>query len=154
MRGDVERARTLEARTRARLDANPLLARQRWETALGTSELELARGDIAAAEREIVLLLETIAQVPLKAAVVGQVAALDRDARRPWPHHGRAGCRRYLSTAASGDRYPWLAAEADRARRSSLPRRARSSAHVPCRTPLSRRAHRAAYPPITMGERC
>ena len=116
VRGDVERARTLEARTRARLDANPLLAHERWETALGTSELELARGDIAAAEREIAPLLETIARVPLKAAVVGQVAALaiETHVARGRITDARAVADTYLPRLrATGIR--WLAAEADRA---------------------------------------
>ena len=116
VRGDVERARTLEARTRARLDANPLLAHERWETALGTSELELARGDIAAAEREIAPLLETIAQVPLKAAVVGQVAALaiETHVARGRITDARAVADTFLPRLrATGIR--WLAAEADRA---------------------------------------
>jgi DNA-binding CsgD family transcriptional regulator len=115
-RGDVDRARALEERTRARLARNPLLAHERWSTALATAELACAGADIAAAGRQLDPLLEIIGTIPLKAAFVCQVAVLAIEVAVAG---GRLDAARsvadgYLPRLRSTD-IRWIVAEADRA---------------------------------------
>jgi DNA-binding CsgD family transcriptional regulator len=116
VRGDVDRARVIEERTRVRLAANPLLAQERWSIALGTAELEFARGDTSRAYAELTPLLETIATVSLKSAFVCEVVVLAIDVLVALGRSSEA------ATLAEGhlDRLrasavAWIAAEADRA---------------------------------------
>ena len=116
VRGDVDGARAIEERTRARLEANPLLAHERWSTMLGSAELDFSRGDAASAYQKVGPLLEIAAAVPLKAAAfaelivlaieasvaVGQVDAAATLAADTLPRLRAAGVS-------------WISAEADRA---------------------------------------
>jgi DNA-binding CsgD family transcriptional regulator len=116
VRGDVEGARAIEERTRARLEANPLLAHERWSTTLGSAELDFSRGDVAAAERKIGPLLQLAAEVPLKAAAFCELAVL---AIEVFVASGRVDD----AGTVAGDALPrlraagvrWISAEADRA---------------------------------------
>ncbi len=116
VRGDVEGARAIEARTRARLDANPLLAHERWSTMLGMAELEFTLGDTASAERLIDDLSAMIVGVPLKAASLCEFVTL---AIEVFVGVGRVGdgaslAAEHLDTLRSRH-VAWISAEADRA---------------------------------------
>jgi DNA-binding CsgD family transcriptional regulator len=116
VRGDVDLARALEDRTRRRLEANPLLAQERWSTTLGTAHLEFSGGDAAAAYAELTPLLETLAEVPLKPAFVCEVVVLAIDVLVALGRAAEAStlAERHLDRLrASG--IAWIAAETDRA---------------------------------------
>ena len=115
-RGDIDRARELEERTRRRLEANPLLAHERWSTALGQAELEFARGDVHAASRAIEPVLGIVATTPLKAAFVCQVVALAIEIDVGLGRFEEAGAlaQTYLPHLRAGG-VRWIVAEADRA---------------------------------------
>ena len=116
VRGDIDGARAIEARTHARLRANPLLAHERWSTMLGTAELESARGDVAAASHLIDQLLAMAAEVPLKAASVCEVVVVGIEV---FVAAGRVDDAESLATAhldtLRSRGVPWISAEADRA---------------------------------------
>jgi DNA-binding CsgD family transcriptional regulator len=116
LRGDIDGARAIEERARRRLAANPLLAQERWTIALGTAELEFARGEAGLASAELTPLLETIAAVALKPAFVCEVIVLAVDVLVA------LGRQRDATTLAERHLDPlratavtWIAAEADRA---------------------------------------
>ncbi|HKQ17537.1 MAG TPA: AAA family ATPase, partial [Solirubrobacterales bacterium] len=75
-RGDVDEARRIEDRARARLAVNPLLAHERWATVLGTADLEFARGDAATADRTLAPLLAIATEIPLKRSFLCGVITL------------------------------------------------------------------------------
>ncbi|HSL77054.1 MAG TPA: LuxR C-terminal-related transcriptional regulator, partial [Candidatus Limnocylindrales bacterium] len=116
VRGDVDRARTIAARTAQRLAANPLLAHERWSTVLGSAELEFSRGDLAAADGLLGPLMETVAEVPPKPAFLCEVAVLAIETQVGLGRIERADAvaQAYLSRLReSGIR--WILAEAERA---------------------------------------
>jgi ATP/maltotriose-dependent transcriptional regulator MalT len=116
VRGDVDGARAIEERTSARLEANPLLAHERWSTLLGSAELAFSRGDPAAAQARITPLLELAAAVPMKAAAVCELVVLAIEVSVALGQVDDAATlagERLPRLRASG--VPWIAAEADRA---------------------------------------
>jgi DNA-binding CsgD family transcriptional regulator len=116
VRGDVVEVEERQARIRARLEANPLLARERWSTKLGAAELAFTRADVAAAERLLDELLAVAADAPLMAASMCEVVVL---AIEVFVTVGRLDDAAALVHAhLDGLRshgVPWMAAEADRA---------------------------------------
>ncbi|HET8786975.1 MAG TPA: LuxR C-terminal-related transcriptional regulator, partial [Candidatus Limnocylindrales bacterium] len=116
VRGDVAGVAELEARISARLEANPLLARERWSTKLGAAELAFTRGDMARAERLLDELLADASDAPLMAAPMCEVVAL---AMEVFVTVGRVGDAAALADAHLAELrsrgVPWIAAEADRA---------------------------------------
>ena len=116
VRGDIDAARAIEERTSARLDANPLLAHERWSTMLGSAELDFSRGDAAAAQRKIAPLLGLAADVPMKAAAECELVVLAIEVSVALGHvddaatAARDGLPRLRAAGV-----PWIAAEGDRA---------------------------------------
>ena len=116
LRGDVEGARAIEEAVRVRVEANPALAHERWSTAVASVELELALGDVAAAQRRIEPLLATATDDPLKPASACTLVVLGVEVLVAGGRVDEAGA---LADAwmpglrASGVR--WIAAEAERA---------------------------------------
>jgi ATP/maltotriose-dependent transcriptional regulator MalT len=116
VRGDVEGARAIEERTSARLDANPLLAHERWSTMLGSAELDFSRGDLAAAQQRITRLLGLAAAVPMKAAAECEFVVLAIEVAVSSGHmHDAATLAGDALPRLRAAGVPWIAAEADRA---------------------------------------
>src|SRR4030095_9309451 len=76
VRGDVVEVEERQARIRARLEANPLLARERWSTKLGAAGVALTLADAAAAERIREQLMAVAADAPLMASSMCEVVVL------------------------------------------------------------------------------
>ena len=116
VRGDLEKARHIEDRARARLAANPLLAHERWATVLGTADLEFALGDAAAADRTLAPLLALASDVPVKGAFLCGVVvlAIEIDAALGKLSAATALADGHLPQLRAGG-VRWVEAEADRA---------------------------------------
>ncbi|HET9082972.1 MAG TPA: helix-turn-helix transcriptional regulator, partial [Candidatus Limnocylindrales bacterium] len=116
VRGDASGVEERQARIRARLEANPLLARERWSTTLAATELAFTRGDVSGAERLLDELLAVAVDAPLMAASMCEVVVF---AIEVFVTVGRLDDAAALVDAhlhaLRSHRVPWMAAEADRA---------------------------------------